>query len=373
MLRGQVPLRDGAQRLTLRWMLLAATLALGWILLPFYGTLLWAAIVGLLFRPVFLGLLRLTRGRRSLSALSTMLVVLLVGVVPLALLTAALAAEAIGLMQRLQSGELDPGRYFEGLFAALPHWTLAPLERLGLGSYEILQRRLVAMLVQGSQWMAGQAFSIGQDTFGFAVSVTVTLYLAFFFLRDADALSRELQRAIPLASGHQRELRGKFGAVIRATVKGNLVVALVQGALGGLAFWYLDVGAALLCAVLMAFLSLLPAVGAALVWLPVAAWFLLNGQLWQGLVLVVWGVLVIGLVDNLLRPMLVGKDTRMPDYLVMITTLGGLAVFGINGLVLGPVIAAMFIAVWHIHEVERLEVPPPAETAAGTCDSAQTG
>ena len=129
----------------------------------------------------------------------------------------------------------------------------------------------------------------------------------------------------------------------------NLVVAAVQGALGGLAFWLLDIRGALLWAVLMAFLSLLPAVGAGLVWLPVATYLLITGALWQGIALIAYGVLVIGLVDNALRPALVGKDTRMPDYVVMITTLGGMAVFGVNGFVLGPVIAAMFMAVWHIH------------------------
>lgn len=120
-----------------------------------------------------------------------------------------------------------------------------------------------------------------------------------------------------------------------------------------MAFWFLGVGAALLWAVLMAFLSLLPAVGAGLVWLPVAIYFLTKGALWQGVALVAYGVFVIGLVDNLLRPVLVGKDTRMPDYVVMIATLGGMAVFGINGFVIGPVIAAMFIAVWHIHVKSR--------------------
>jgi predicted PurR-regulated permease PerM len=147
----------------------------------------------------------------------------------------------------------------------------------------------------------------------------------------------------------QQELVAMFATVIRATVKGNLLVAALQGALGGLAFWVLDVGAPLLCGVLMACLSLLPVLGSALVWLPVAAWLLVSGATWQGLALLAWGLLVIGLLDNLLRPLLVGKDTRLPDYVVMITTLGGITVFGLNGFVLGPAIAAMFVAIWHIH------------------------
>ena len=134
--------------------------------------------------------------------------------------------------------------------------------------------------------------------------------------------------------------------MIRATVKGNIAVAVTQGALGGVIFWILGIQGALLWAVLMAFLSLLPAVGAGLIWLPVAIYFLATGNIWQGVILVAFGVLVIGLVDNVLRPLLVGKDTKMPDYVVLISTLGGLSLFGINGFVIGPLIAAMFIATW---------------------------
>jgi predicted PurR-regulated permease PerM len=118
--------------------------------------------------------------------------------------------------------------------------------------------------------------------------------------------------------------------------------------LGGLIFWILGIHAPILWAVLMAVLSLLPAIGATVVWLPVAIHLLVTGSTWQGLVLIAWGVLVIGLIDNVLRPILVGKEARMPDYVVLISTLGGISMFGINGLVIGPVIAAMFIAVWDI-------------------------
>ena len=146
-------------------------------------------------------------------------------------------------------------------------------------------------------------------------------------------------------------------AVVRATLKGSLLVAAIQGTLGGVAFWFLGVGGALIWAVLMAFLSLLPLIGASLVWVPVAAYFLLVGTAWKSLVLFAYGVVVHGLVDNLLRPILVGKDARMPDYIVMITTLGGMAAFGINGFIIGPTIAAMFIAVWHLASVESPQSP----------------
>ena len=136
-------------------------------------------------------------------------------------------------------------------------------------------------------------------------------------------------------------------------MKGGILVAMAQGTLGGIAFWFLGIHAALLWAVLMAFLSLIPAIGATLVWLPVAIYFLATGAIWQGIGLILYGVLVIGLVDNLLRPFLVGKGSKLPDYVVLISTLGGIEVFGLNGFVVGPLIAAMFMVSWEIFAVSR--------------------
>jgi predicted PurR-regulated permease PerM len=151
---------------------------------------------------------------------------------------------------------------------------------------------------------------------------------------------------VPLRPEQQRALFTKFTAVVRATVKGGILIAMLQGTLGGLIFWFLGIHAPLLWGVLMAILSLLPAVGASLVWLPVAIYLLAAGAIWQGLVLIAFGALVIGLVDNFLRPALIGMDTKIPDYVVLISTLGGLQIFGPNGLLIGPAVAAMFIAVW---------------------------
>ena len=337
-------------------LLVAVTIALGWILMPFFGTIMWGAIIALLFAPLYRALLARLGMRRTPAALLTLVFVLIIVILPLVLVTAALAREAALVYQRLQSGEMNPGLYFHGVFDALPRSMTVWLDRFGLFDFDTVQRRLVAALAQGSQFIAAQALGIGQNAFEFIAGVCIALYLAFFLIRDGGGVAHAVRRAIPLAPAHKRHLIDKFTAVIRATVKGNLLVAVIQGTLGGLAFWFLGVGGALLWAVLMAFLSLVPAVGAALVWLPVALYFLATGAHWQGLALIAWGVLVIGLIDNLLRPLLVGKDTGMPDYVVMITTLGGMAVFGINGFVLGPAIAAMFFAVWEIY----------ATTQAGT-------
>ena len=338
---------------TLFLLLISVSVALGWILWPFYGTIMWGVIIALLFAPLNRRLQQRLGGRRTPAALLTLLIVLVIVIIPFALITASLASEASALFAQLQSGELNPGRYFRGVFAALPDWMTALLDRFGLTDFSTLQRRLTTALTQASQLLATQALSLGQITFDFVASIFIALYLAFFLIRDGELVVSAMRRAIPLTPAHQRALFQTFATVIRATVKGNLLVALIQGALGGLAFAFLAVPGALLWAVLMAFLSLLPAIGAGLVWLPVALYFLVSGALWQGIALTAYGVLVIGLVDNLLRPLLVGKDTRMPDYVVMITTLGGMAVLGVNGFVVGPVIAAMFIAVWQLHTTKR--------------------
>jgi predicted PurR-regulated permease PerM len=329
-------------------LLAASALTLGWILLPFYGAIMWALIIAMLFVPVYRRLLPRLRQRPNAAAGLVLLLVLVVGVLPFAIVTASLGREASGVYQRIESGDWNPALYLRGLFDALPAWVAALLERAGVADFDNLQRQLTAALAQGSQFIATQVFGIGIDTFGFVTSLGVALYLAFFLVRDGEELARIAEIALPVPPQFKKELVAKFMAVVRATVKGSLLIAGIQGMLGGIAFWFLGVKGALLWAVVMAFLSLLPTIGAALVWVPVAAFFFMSGQAWQSLALVAYGIFVIGMVDNLLRPILVGKDAGMPDYVVMITTLGGMAVFGINGFIIGPTIAAMFIAVWHL-------------------------
>ena len=341
-------------------LVVAVSLALGWVLMPFYGTLLWSAIIALLFAPLHRRLLPRLRHRRTLAALLTILTAVVIVVVPAILLSVTLAQEAAGLYARFQSGGTRPVPDLRAVFETLPRWTTTLLEHFGLVDFDTLQRWLNTRLEQASGFIATQAFSLGQNTFEFTASLLITPYLAFFLIRDGDRIVHAMRRALPLTPAHKQELLNKFSAVVRSTVRGNLVVAAIQGALGGIAFWFLDVRGALMWAVVMAFLSLLPAIGAALVWLPVAIWFLVTGAIWQGVALAAWGLLVIGLIDNLLRPVLVGKATLMPDYVVMITTLGGMVVFGVNGFVLGPVIAAMFFAVWQLYLTTRpVAIAPP--------------
>ncbi|MDM7942038.1 MAG: AI-2E family transporter [Hydrogenophaga sp.] len=357
--------------LTLRLMLTAVTVAFAWILLPFFGTILWGSIIALMFAPLYRWLLPRMNHRHTRAALVTMGAALMVVVLPAVLVLISLAREATQMYSRIQSGEVNPALMLRGLFDALPDGLMGLLRRFGLGNFDQVQRKFNALLSQGSELIATHTFNLGQDAFTLVVSVFITLYLAFFLTRDGASIVRSVRMAIPLPPDHKQELLERFGTVLRATVKGNLVVALVQGMLGGLAFWVLEVNGALLWAVLMAALSLLPAVGAGLVWLPVALYLFAVGDVWQGSALVAYGVLIIGLADNVLRPLLVGKDTGMPDYLVLITTLGGIAVMGINGFVVGPTIAAMFVAVWHIQTTTRPLMPPHKPSSVQTTPEPQ--
>lgn len=345
----------GLEDKTFLLLMVAVSLAFVWILWPFAGAILWATVLAIVFAPAYRRLSKSMRGRRTLAALVTLLIIVLIVILPLTLITALLLQEGFSVYERIQSGEFNFGQYFNQIFATLPAWATDLLDRFELTNLGRVQERLSSSLMKTSQFVASQALKIGQNTFDFIVDLCIVLYLLFFLLRDGEGLTRRIRNAIPLDPKQQRDLFNKFTAVIRSTIKGTVVVAIVQGALGGLIFWALGVHAPVLWGALMAVLSLLPAVGSALVWLPVAIYFLVTGAIWQGVVLIAFGVLVIGLVDNVLRPVLVGKETKIPDYVVLVATLGGLAIFGVNGFVIGPVIAAMFMAAWDIFSASRSE------------------
>ncbi len=329
-------------------LLVLVTLAFGWLLLPFYAAVFWAVILAILFAPLHRLMKRWCGKRRNLAALLTLLVCVVLAVMPMIMIAASLVQEIANVYQLIRDGEIDFGRYADQIRNGLPPWVHDIFARFGITDFDTLRTYLSDAVSTGSQMLANQAVNVGQNTFQFMISFAIMLYLLFFLFRDGANLANLVIDAFPLQDRRKSELFEKFTTVVRATVKGNVIVAITQGTLGGLIFWVLGIQGALLWAVIMAFLSLLPAVGAGIVWAPVAVYFLVTGAIWQGVTLVLFGVFVIGLVDNILRPLLVGKDTKMPDYLVLISTLGGLALFGLNGFVIGPLIAAMFIASWAI-------------------------
>jgi len=334
-------------------LVIAVTVAFVWTLWPFSGAILWGTVLAIVFRPLYRRLLHATGERPNIAALVSLMAILFIVVLPVIGITAALVRQAVAAYKQLELSELDPGQFLSRIPEMLPDWVVGLLNYFDLTDFSALQERFSALLTAGSQFIAAQALAIGQNTVGLILSFFVMLYLLFFLLRDGDALARRIRNAAPLDNAQQNALFRRFTAVIRATVKGSIVVALVQGALGGLIFWLLGIQGALLWGAVMAVLSLLPAVGSGLVWLPVSVYLLVTGAVWQGIVLIAFGALVIGMVDNVLRPILVGGETEIPDYLVLIATLGGITIFGVNGLLIGPVIAAMFLASWDLFSEQR--------------------
>lgn len=331
-------------------LLIIATILFGWMLQPFFSSILWASIIAVLFQPLKRRWAGKFGERKNLLALTVLTLCTVSVILPLLGVVATLAQEGIQLYEKLKSGEIDVSALLEQMGQLFP--TLQKLlARVGI-DLATLKQPLKDASLQASRYFATQALNFGQDTAQFFMAFSLTLYLAFFFLRDGEKLVRKAIHALPLGNAREELLLNKMGVVINATVRGGFIVAATQGALGGIILAVLGISSAFLLGVIMAFASLIPAVGATLVWGPVAIYLFAIGSYWKGIILIAWGVGVIGLVDNLLRPILVGRDTNMPDYLVLFSTIGGISLIGLNGFVVGPLIAAVFIAMWEIFASE---------------------
>ncbi|ALS66874.1 AI-2E family transporter [Pandoraea apista] len=351
------------QRKFFHLMLFVVTIVFGWILFPLFGAVFWGTILAVLFQPVQRRILTRLRGRPNLAALTTLALILLIVILPLTLVVGMLTQEISTALIRFRTDLPQLTIAFQQLLDRLPASVHRVMDLAGVQDVNAIQQKLGDGAAQIGRFVAVYLVSIGQNTAQLLVSFGVMLYLLFFLLRDGTALGAMVRRALPLDERHKNLLIRQFTTVVRATVKGNIAVAVVQGALGGFIFAVLGIQGYVLAAVVMAFLSLLPAVGAAVVWVPVGVWLLLSGAIWKGVVLFAFCGTIVSLVDNVLRPILVGKDTKLPDWVVLISTLGGMSLFGLTGFVIGPLIAALFIASWNIYT--RLRDDDDTQTDAG--------
>jgi len=340
------------------------TIAFGWLLKPFFAPLLWACIIAVLFHPVQVWLEGKWGHRPNLTALTTLTGCVVLVVIPVLLLLASFVQQGVAVYQQIEAQQIQPGKYIDRVREAFPA-VQALLERFEI-DMKTVRERAASAAVAASQFIAHNALAVGQGTFSFMLKLALMLYVAYFLLRDGRMLVEKLVAGLPLGDERERLLFQKFAEVARATVKGNLLVAMVQGTLGGLIFWILGLPAPLLWGVVMTVLSLIPAVGAGLVWLPASIYLYAIGDGVSATVLVLYGLIIIGLADNILRPILVGRDTKLPDWMVLLSTLGGMALLGINGFVVGPLIAVLFIAFWQIFGREFHGAPSQAaESASG--------
>ncbi|MGN5374472.1 MAG: AI-2E family transporter [Sphingomonas hengshuiensis] len=329
------------------------TIALTLVVSSFIGALLWAALAALLFQPLFQRLLCRRPGQRNLAAALTLLIITVAVVIPALTIASMVVDQAAGVYGQLRTGQINFATYFEQVHSALPTRIRHAIDSAGFGSFERAQTRISQAIGASASVLARSALSIGANAAAFVLAFGVGLYVTYFLLRDGDRIGPAVVRALPLEPQIAHRLSDKFVAVVRATIKGSGVVALVQGALGAITFWIVGLPAALLWGVVMAIVALLPAVGPALIWTPVAIYLLATGAIWQGVVVIASGVLVIGLADNILRPVLVGRDTGLPDWLVLVTTLGGIDAMGLSGIVVGPVAGALFLTGWQVLTEQR--------------------
>ena len=349
---------DTLERGSFLFTLIAVSVAFALLLQPFFAPIFWACAIAVIFYPFQKWLLGKWPHRRNLVSLGTLILCVVLVVIPVLAVASSFVTEGVSLFQKVQSGELNLADYVDRIKQAFP-WLQSLAERFDI-DLERVKAQTVEAFTGAGQFLAKRALAVGQNTFQFFLNLGLMLYLAFFLIRDGDAMVDMLIRALPLGDEREKLLFAKFAEVTRATIKGNLLVAATQGALGGLIFWWLGIPGALLWGVVMAVLSLIPAVGASLIWLPVSLYLYAVGDILDATILVLFGVFVIGLVDNILRPILVGRDTKLPDYMVLFSTLGGLAMFGITGFALGPLLAALFVAFWGIFIREFNEGESPA-------------
>jgi predicted PurR-regulated permease PerM len=336
-------------------LVLLVTLAFFWLVLPYFGAVLWGLVAAILFEPVYRRLNDRLGGRRGLAAGLTLLLILMIVIAPAIVLGISLIEEASRLYAQLTAGDASFVDIFSQLRGSLPPWMADLLARAGLGDFEAAVDLVTSSLTTGLERIASHALLFGQGALKFLAALGVMLYLTFFLLRDGKELGARVRSAIPLKPDLRDRLVGHFVVVVRATMKGSVVVAILQGIVGGLIFWFLGIEGALLWGLLMALFSLVPAVGTGMIWVPVAIYLFITGRSFEGFVLTGCGLFVIGLIDNIVRPYLVGHDTRMPDFVVLIATLAGIELMGLNGFIVGPMIAALFIAVWTIVTENRAD------------------
>jgi predicted PurR-regulated permease PerM len=329
-------------------LLLVVSVAFAWLVMPFFGSIVWGLIVAILFRPVYVKIERALGGRPNTAASLCILLIVALVVLPALLLGVSLVQEAASLYTQLQTGQIDLAEMFDQVRKSLPGWADQMIVSAGWTDLDAARRMVGSSLTGILQSIVGSALGVGQSALQLLAALGVMLYLAFFLLRDGDKIADKVKHALPLRPSIRDRLIRHFIVVIRATMKGTVVVALVQGIVGGLIFWSLGIEAPILWGLLMGLFSLLPAVGTGIIWVPVAAYLLVTGSITEGLILTFCGLFVIGLIDNILRPILVGQDTKMPEFVILIATVAGLSLMGLNGVIVGPVIAALFLAVWEI-------------------------
>ncbi|EKE18759.1 MAG: protein of unknown function UPF0118 [uncultured bacterium] len=316
---------------------------------PFFIAILLAAVFAVIFQRPYKFFVRITKGRNRLSALFTAILGIIIFMSLFLGIAGLIAREAANIFQNSVNAESIYPNYINPIIEGI---NKNPLLR-SLGVENLINRDSIANSVQ----QLGQgAITILQKTYQgvahFLFLVIVMFFTLYYFLVGGRELVKKMMYLSPLRNSHEKILIEKFISISRATIKGTLVVGIVQGSIGGITFALVGVPSAIAWGIVMVFLSLIPMFGTSLVWFPAGIIMLLTGNIWQGVVILAVGLGIISIIDNFLRPELVGKDTQMHPLVVFFATLGGIGLLGFLGFIVGPIIVALFLALWNIYAVE---------------------
>lgn len=339
------------QRLVNRGVLICLLLGISLLFLamikPFLQAVFVAGLFAALFSPLYRAILERVGGeRRSLASALTLVTVVLFVLVPVGLLLSTVAAQALDIADTavpwVRQQLATPGLITSTL-ESLPFYSvIEPYRDLALARLGDLAGLL-------SSWVVAGLKSATVGSFSALLSILIVLYTLFFFLIDGDRLLYYMLYYLPLNDEDETKLLRRFTSVTRATLKGTAVIGFLQGALAGAALHFAGIPSALFWAVTMMVLSVVPGVGTALVWVPAVLFLIADGMYANAAAVGLFCAVVVGTVDNVLRPKLVGSDTQMHELMIFFSTLGGLIMFGFMGFVIGPIIAALFVTLWELY------------------------
>lgn len=334
-------------------------LAVTW---PFLKTLFVGAIFAGLCQPLYRRVMRLFGGRRSLSAIITLLILFLIVAGPISAFLGIVVQQAFNV-----SNEAIPWvrQHLGSASAFNAHdWLVQRFPSLAnhIPGQEQFAENIGAVAKAVGGYLVGTASRITAGTAAFLLNLFVMIYAMFFFLKDGEKILEKIFYYIPLSNEDESLMLQRFASITRATVKGTLVIGVLQGALAGIAFWVAGIDGAAFWGTVMAILSIVPGIGSALIWVPAVIYLFITGQVLAGTLLLAWCAAVVGTIDNVLRPILVGKDAKMPDLLILVGTLGGLFLFGPIGFIVGPIVCGLFLTAWDIYGATFKDVLPPVKS-----------
>ncbi len=356
---------EGFQRRFLLVTVLAVTLLFLWMIRQFLMPLLLATIFAGLAQPLYRRMVRWLRGREVLSSALVVVLTLLLILGPITGFLGLVAGQALEISQGVApwiEEQLQDEAPFADLLAWVPFQDRFP-DLAGIApDRDELVARVGEAVSNAGRFLVNGVASVTRGTATFLLDLFILLYAMFFFLMQGREILDRILYYVPLANDDETALVERFTSVTRATLKGSLVIGVLQGGLAGIGFWVAGIQGAAFWGTIMAVLSVIPGVGAPLVWVPGVLWLFAVGEVGAAAGLAIWCATVVGTIDNLLRPRLVGADAKMPDLMILLGTLGGISLFGPAGFVIGPVVAAMFVTIWEMYGEAFREVLPPLST-----------